>query len=193
MTKINHRTLALATVSLMTAACTSATAGTYAKNNVAEIDQIESQLNPEQKRVHKRVVVIKSRQIAEEAMEAAQEALAEAQITIREFEIDEGNIRKEVERTVRLALIDVEGELKDMEIEFNEFDDMDLIQDLEGMRHGLERAVEEEHLTKKEMDRILKEVEKSREEALSEVREALDEIREALQELREEARRARED
>ena len=189
MTKSPHRTLALATVSLMTAACTSATAGTYAENNVTEIDQKETLSSPVQNRRHHNRV--KSHKIAEQAMRAAQNALEEALTTLQKIHIDEDALKRDVQHTVRLALIEAEADLKDMEIEFKEFNDENLEHDLEDMRHGLQRAVEEEHLTKQEMDRILEAVEKSREEALAEVRESLEEISAALQELHEETRSAK--
>lgn len=185
MKNLKKRTFAIATIGMMTAACSSATAGNYAENKVTEPVKETTQTRSEEKRI----IIIKSHEIAEEAMEAVHEALAEAHATILEIEIDGDKIKLDVEKTVRLALLEAKAGLKEMEIEFKEFDKEKFKHNMKHMHLSLEKAVKEKHLTKQEMERIMAHVEKGRDTALREIHEALEEIRESLKELRAENKR----
>ena len=125
-------------------------------------------------------------------MEAAQEAMEEAREIILEIEIDEDAIKHDVQKTVRLALMVAEEGLREMEIEFKDFDSKEFKHEMEEMQRGMEKAVKDAHITKEEMNRIMAQVEKSREEALQKVHKALKEVRESLRELREENKRRKE-
>lgn len=205
MSKIKTHTLTLATMGLLTAACTSATADNYSEadyelgsyNSRTNLDQDHSSEGKrdteeatremaEEARERAIELAEESRRIAEEAMEAAHESMALANKDLQQLELDEDTIKKEIQQKVHLAMIEAQADLEETKQELQNFNLDKLDGDMQDLREDLEEAVKEEHLSKEEMNRILEEVAKDKQEAIMQAQKELEEVRKALVQLQKE-------